>query len=73
MTQAVTLTEKATDCLHSGVVRVWAADPKAKSITVFAPNTAPVTYRGDRLLTDPLFPGVELTAQQVFQQAGLER
>jgi Uma2 family endonuclease len=67
------MAEKATDYLNAGVLRVWVVDPKAKSITVFAPNAAPVTYRGDHLLADPLFPGLELTARQVFQQAGLER
>jgi Uma2 family endonuclease len=67
------MAEKATDYLNAGVLRVWVVDPKVKSITVFASDTAPVTYRGDLLLTDSLFPGLELTAQQVFQQAGLER
>ncbi len=67
------MAEKATDYLNAGVLRVWVVDLKAKSITVFAPDTAPITYRRDRLLTDPRFPGLELTAQQVFQQAGLER
>jgi Uma2 family endonuclease len=67
------MAEKATDYLSVGVLRVWVVDPRAKSITVFLTDTAPITYRGDRLLVDPLFPGLELTAQQVFQQAGLER
>jgi Uma2 family endonuclease len=67
------MAEKATDYLNVGVLRVWVVDPKAKSITVFAPDTAPVTYRGDLLLTDSLLPGLELTAQQVLQYAGLER
>lgn len=67
------MAEKATDYLSAGVLRVWVVDPKARSITIFALDTAPVTYRGDRLLTDSLFPGLKLTAQQVFQSAGLER
>jgi Uma2 family endonuclease len=67
------MTEKATDYLNARVLRVWVVDPKAKSITVFAPDTAPITYRGDRPLADQLLPGLELTAQQVFQQAGLDR
>jgi Uma2 family endonuclease len=66
------MVEKATDYLNAGVMRVWVIDPKAKSITVFTLDAAPMTYRGDRLLTDPLFPGLELTAQQVFQKAGLD-
>jgi Uma2 family endonuclease len=67
------MTEKATDYLNAGVLRVWVVDPKAKSITVFAQDASPVTYRGDRSLTDSLFPGLELNVQQVFQQAGLDR
>jgi Uma2 family endonuclease len=66
------MAEKATDYLNAGVLRVWVVDPRAKSITVFVSDATPITYRGDRLLGDPLFPGLELTAQQVFQQAGLE-
>jgi Uma2 family endonuclease len=67
------IAEKATDYLNAGVLRVWVVDPKSKSITVFGPDTAPVTYRGDRSLTDSLLPGLELTAQQVFHSPGLER
>jgi Uma2 family endonuclease len=67
------MVEKATDYLSAGVLRVWVVDPKAQSITVFSADAAPVTYRGDRSLTDPLFPGLEFTSQQVFQKAGLDR
>lgn len=65
------MTEKATDYLSAGVLRVWVVDPKAKSITVFAPGAQPMTYRGNRPMIDPLFPGLEFTAQQLFTQAGL--
>jgi Uma2 family endonuclease len=67
------MAEKATNYLNAGVLRVWVVDPKAQSITVFMPDAAPITYRGGSPLTDPLFPGLELTAQQVFQKAGLDR
>jgi Uma2 family endonuclease len=67
------MTEKATDYIDAGVLRVWVVDPKAKSITVFAPDMAPVTYRGERPLTDLLLPGLTITAQQVFQYSRLER
>ena len=67
------MAEKATDYLSAGVLRVWVVDPKAKSITVFALDTTPLTYRGNRALTDSLLPSLKLTAQQVFQYAGLER
>jgi Uma2 family endonuclease len=73
------LAEKATDYLTAGVLRVWVVDPRDRSITVFAPDSLPAIYRGDGLcptrghrpLTDDLFPGLKLTAAQVFEQAGL--
>jgi Uma2 family endonuclease len=65
------MAEKAADYIAAGVLRVWVADPKAKTITVFAPNAVPITYRGDRIFTDALFPGLEFTAQKLFGQAGL--
>ena len=67
------MAEKATDYLNAGVLRVWVVDPKAKSIAVFSPDTASLTYQGDFPLTDSLLPGLTLTARQIFQYAGLER
>ena len=63
------LAAKARDYLDAKVLRVWVVDSKAKSITVFYPDAAPQTYMGDMLLTDPLFDGLELTAEQVFLMA----
>ncbi|MBD0346584.1 MAG: Uma2 family endonuclease, partial [Coleofasciculus sp. Co-bin14] len=65
------MTEKATDYLTAGVSRVWVVDSRAKSITVFIPNALPKTYRGNTAISDSLLPGLTLTTQQVFQQAGL--
>ncbi len=65
------MAEKAVDYVSAGVARVWMVDSQAQTITVFAANAMPVTYRGDRLLSDGQFPGLELTAAQVFQRAGL--
>lgn len=65
------MTEKATDYLAAGVLRVWIVDPRAKSITVFYPDAAPRTFRGTAVLVDELFPDLKLTPQQVFEQAGL--
>ena len=65
------LSEKATDYLQAGVARVWVVDSQAKSITVFYPDAPPQTKRGENKLTDKLLPELEITVQQVFQQAGL--
>ncbi len=65
------IAERATDYLAAGISRVWIVDPKAKSITVFFPNAIPITHRSDSLLTDELLPSFQLTAQQLFDQAGL--
>ncbi|MDB9314482.1 Uma2 family endonuclease [Spirulina sp. CS-785/01] len=65
------MAEKATDYLTAGVLRVWVVDPQVQSITVFTPDSMPRTYRGDRILTDPAFPDLSLTAQALFVQAGL--
>lgn len=63
------LAAKARDYLDAKVLRIWVVDSKAKSITVFYPDAAPQTYMGDMLLTDSLFDGLELTAEQVFLMA----
>ncbi|HEY9628864.1 MAG TPA: Uma2 family endonuclease [Coleofasciculaceae cyanobacterium] len=65
------MTEKATDYLTAGVSCVWVVDPRAKSITAFTPEAIPKTYRGQTAIADPLLPGLSLTAEQIFQQAGL--
>ncbi|MBV8887333.1 MAG: Uma2 family endonuclease [Chroococcidiopsidaceae cyanobacterium CP_BM_RX_35] len=62
------MTEKATDYLMAGVLRVWVVDTKAQSITVFAPDALPKTYRGSIAIADPLLPDLNLTALQVFQK-----
>jgi Uma2 family endonuclease len=64
------LAEKATDYLNAGVSRVWIVDTQARSITIFYPATAPQTLRGTSRLTDSLLEELELTPQQIFQQAG---
>ena len=65
------MAEKATDYVSAGVARVWVEDPTAQTITAFKADTLPVTYRGTAALNDSHFPGLSLTAQLVFQTAGL--
>ncbi|WP_330485253.1 Uma2 family endonuclease [Tumidithrix elongata] len=63
--------EKAADYLNAGVDRVWIVDPVSRSITVFFGDRPPQTYTGSTPLTDWMFANLELTALQVFQQAGI--
>ncbi|VEP14992.1 conserved hypothetical protein [Hyella patelloides LEGE 07179] len=65
------LAEKATDYLQAGVARVWLIDTKAQTITVFYPDTLPKTFRATTIINDDLLPELEITPQQIFQQAGL--
>lgn len=65
------MSEKATDYLNAGVLRVWVIDAKAKSVTIFYPDAPPQTKRGEANLADSLLSGLQLTPQQIFQQAGI--
>jgi Uma2 family endonuclease len=65
------LAEKATDYLKAGVARVWLVDSKAKSITIFYPDTLPQTKRGNDSLTDEILPDLNLIVKDIFQEAGL--
>ncbi|MDY6807158.1 MAG: Uma2 family endonuclease, partial [Cyanobacteriota bacterium] len=37
----------------------------------FYPDAPPQTYKGESLITDSLFEGLELTAEGVFKKAGI--
>ena len=65
------LSEKATDYLQAGVDRVWLVDYYSKTVTIFYPDAPPQTKRESDSLLDKLLPELELTVQQIFQQAGL--
>ncbi|MEB3215374.1 MAG: Uma2 family endonuclease [Nostocales cyanobacterium 94392] len=65
------MTQKATDYIKAGVLRVWVVDTKAKTITIFAPASVPVTYRDNQMISDNLLPGLKITPKEVFQRAGL--
>jgi Uma2 family endonuclease len=63
------LAQKAMDYLDAGLDRVWIVYPPMRSITVFFADRPPETYRGDRLLTDDLFPDLAVTSEQFFLKA----
>ena len=65
------LSQKATDYLTAGVLRVWIIDSQERSVTVFYPDAPPRTYTRLSTITDSILDGLELNPQQVFQQAGL--
>ena len=65
------LAEKAADYLKAGVSRVWIIDTKAKSITIFYLDALPQTIKGTTAISDDLFSELQLSPQQIFQQAGL--
>jgi Uma2 family endonuclease len=58
--------QKASHYLASGVLRVWVVDPAAKSLTAFYPDTAPITYTEEQLITDHLFPDLSIIVNQLF-------
>ena len=60
---------KAGDYLSAGVLRVWVIDPLSRTLTIFYPDRAPETFRGDRILTDELFPDLAVTVEQFFVKA----
>jgi Uma2 family endonuclease len=65
------MSAKATDYLDAGVMRVWVVDAKAKTVTVFYPDTRPQTKTGGDSLADSLLPELQITPEQIFQQAGI--
>ncbi|MEH1950506.1 MAG: Uma2 family endonuclease [Nostoc sp.] len=65
------IAEKATDYLKAGVSRVWVVDTKARTVTVFAPSSLPITYRSHQVITDDLLPELEITPHAIFERAGL--
>ncbi|BBC25400.1 Uma2 family endonuclease [Pseudanabaena sp. ABRG5-3] len=65
------LAQKAMDYLSAGVDRVWVVYPPMRSLTVFFADRPPETYRGNRLLTDELFPNLAVTSEQFFVKAGI--
>jgi Uma2 family endonuclease len=65
------MSAKATDYLNAGVLRVWVVDAKAKTITIFYPDVRPETKRDTDILEDSLLEGLQITAEQIFQQAGI--
>jgi Uma2 family endonuclease len=60
------MTQKAGYYLIGGVLQVWVVDPEAKSVTVFYPDRAPITYMENSIITDDLFPGLSVEIDRLF-------
>lgn len=60
------MTQKAGYYLTGGVLQVWVVDPEAKSVTVFYPDRAPITYMENSIITDDLFPGLSVEIDRLF-------
>jgi Uma2 family endonuclease len=63
--------EKAKDYLTAGVSRVWVINPEVMSIRVFLPDGSDRVYTDNTPIVDTLFPGLELTTRQIFEEAEL--
>ncbi len=60
------MTQKASNYLTAGVLQVWVVDPAAQSITVFYPDRVPVTYMGESVIKDDLFPELSVSLDRIF-------
>ena len=58
--------QKASIYLSNNVLRVWIIDPSTQSLTVFYADAAPVTYTGEQLISDPIFPELSIVTSQLF-------
>jgi Uma2 family endonuclease len=58
--------QKASIYLNNDVLRVWIIDPSTQSLTVFYADIAPVTYTGEQLISDPIFPELSIVTSQLF-------
>ncbi|ANV85468.1 hypothetical protein AWQ21_01050 [Picosynechococcus sp. PCC 7003] len=63
------MTQKALDYLAAEIKRVWLVSDQERSLTVFAPNTPPMTYRGNQVIEDDLFPQLRFTMDEIFNKA----
>jgi Uma2 family endonuclease len=60
------MTQKASNYLTGGVLQVWVVDPAAKSVTVFYPDRAHITYMGDGVIEEDLFPELSVALDRIF-------
>jgi Uma2 family endonuclease len=62
------LERKVADYLAAGVRVVWVADPEARTVTAYRPNTPPQVFTiNDTLTVEDIIPGLQLRVQDAFQ------
>ena len=64
------IVEKVDDYLESGVTRVYLVNPYSQSITISAHNQATQTFTGEMIIDNQIFANLNLTAKNIFEQAG---
>ena len=64
------MTQKATDYLQAGVDRVWVVDTQDRSVTIFERDSLPQAIGSDRVIEDPLLPGLVLPVSLLFAKRG---
>jgi Uma2 family endonuclease len=61
------MAEKAGEYLKAGVHLVWVVDPQRRRVTVYRPDTAPLTLTGDDVLSGgDVLPGFALRLGRLF-------
>ena len=60
------MTQKASSYLTGGVLQLWVVDPAAASVTVFYVDRVPVTYMGNGIIKDDLFPELAISLDRIF-------
>ncbi len=67
-TTKATMDEKVAEYLGVGVPTVWVIDPRWRTVAVFHPGQAAVTYNvNDSLPADPNLPGLSVAVRDLFE------
>ena len=60
---------KVDDYLRAGVGVVWVADPRARTVTEYRPNTEPRVFgEEDTLTVEDVIPGFQLPVRDAFRE-----
>ena len=63
--------DKAQDYFKAGISRAWIVDPEALTIEVLSADGVSQIYKDTTPIIDSLLPGLELTVNIIFEEAGL--